>query len=392
MLPRQEIRRMVTGISRPPPPPAAPRVLFLTSGLGTGHTRAAAAVARALRTALPEARLHTVDFWSLLDASVARAAQQTYLRLVTTHPELYQSLYRLDQRSWRAVLQDHQPPPEEIQELGGLIAPLAAHNGGGDLNHSWFDRILYRELAMILSRPDSGESRLQGLRQLAVIRRCWTLLANRLGRRIRRYAPDAIVATQVNMAALAAHLKSRGKFTAPLIGVLTDYGVHDFWRQERIDVHCVAEEAMRTPLAAARVEVTGVPLMPEYAQPPAVDAARRRLGLPQDRPVLLVLGGGLGLGIAPVVRRLAGSAVVGASRATLVAVAGRNDRLRRELDGDGAIAGLAASGRLRIDGWVENLVAHMRAADLVIGKPGGLTTAEVLACGRPLFSTCSLRG
>jgi processive 1,2-diacylglycerol beta-glucosyltransferase len=34
----------------------------------------------------------------------------------------------------------------------------------------------------------------------------------------------------------------------------------------------------------------------------------------------------------------------------------------------------------------------IRAADVVVGKPGGLTVAEVLACGRPLLATRSLHG
>jgi processive 1,2-diacylglycerol beta-glucosyltransferase len=76
----------------------------------------------------------------------------------------------------------------------------------------------------------------------------------------------------------------------------------------------------------------------------------------------------------------------------LIVLAGRNRRLAGELQGDPAVRDLMTTGRLRVQGWTEQVMTYMRAADLVIGKPGGLSTAEVLACGRPLFSTCSLRG
>ena len=48
--------------------------------------------------------------------------------------------------------------------------------------------------------------------------------------------------------------------------------------------------------------------------------------------------------------------------------------------------------RLRVCGWTERMDLFIRAADVVVGKPGGVTVAEVLACGRPLFATRSLGG
>jgi UDP-N-acetylglucosamine:LPS N-acetylglucosamine transferase len=365
------------------------------SGLGTGHSRAAAAIGRALRDEARGTRIRTVDFWSLLDGSVAGALQQTYLRLVTEHPDLYQRLYQLDQHSWRNILENGQALPELLHELGALFAPLADPEVGAGERH-WLDRLLFRQLATLLARPNENETAFRELRQQAVIHQSWALLAKRLSRRIARFAPDAVIATQVNMAALAAHLKARRRFRAPLIGLVTDYGVHNFWLQRQVDIHCVADESMTQQFNGAsttsRVEVTGIPLMPEFSHPPCAGAARQELGLAQPGPVVLILGGGLGLGIGSVVRCLARSLLVQPSRPTLIVLAGRNRRLAGELQGDPAVRDLMATGRLRVQGWTEQVMTYMRAADLVIGKPGGLSTAEVLACGRPLFSTCSLRG
>jgi hypothetical protein len=207
-----------------------PRVLLLTSGLGTGHARAAGAIEQAIESHVPDALMRTVDLWSMLDASVAAAIKQTYLRLVTEYPDLYQRLYQLDQHSWRNILDHGLPPPALLQELSSLIEPLAEAKAAGGERH-WLDRLLFRQLVAMLAGSGPTDVRLREFWQQSTIHRSWMLLAKRLRHQIERFAPDVIVATQVTMAALAAHLKAERRVATPLIGVITDYGVHDFWQQ-----------------------------------------------------------------------------------------------------------------------------------------------------------------
>jgi UDP-N-acetylglucosamine:LPS N-acetylglucosamine transferase len=188
-------------------------------------------------------------------------------------------------------------------------------------------------------------------------------------------------------------MQSRRWRTLPLVGVLTDFGAHDFWMQPGIDLYCVPHPSIsRTPLmrratrTATRVVVTGVPLMPGFANPPAQSAARQALGLdgPDASPVVLVLGGGLGLGLGVLVEPLLRQLRAG----TVVVMAGRNEAARTDLCTMARESGL----RLRICGWTDCMHEYIAAADVVVGKSGGLTVAEVLACGRPLLVTKSLRG
>ncbi|MGH6628575.1 MAG: hypothetical protein ACREB3_02460, partial [Burkholderiales bacterium] len=72
---------------------AAPRVLLLTSTLGSGHLRAAQAVEAALLERAPGAIVQLMDFGSLMDAGVAQTVRRAYLRLVQEHPELYDRIY-----------------------------------------------------------------------------------------------------------------------------------------------------------------------------------------------------------------------------------------------------------------------------------------------------------
>jgi processive 1,2-diacylglycerol beta-glucosyltransferase len=103
-----------------------------------------------------------------------------------------------------------------------------------------------------------------------------------------------------------------------------------------------------------------------------------------DRPIVLVLGGGLGLGVDAVAGRLLQSG----TDLQLVFMPGRNH------DAQNALVKLESEmpERVRVCGWTDRMDLFIRASDVVVGKPGGVSVAEVLACGRPLFATRSLGG
>ena len=61
-----------------------------------------------------------------------------------------------------------------------------------------------------------------------------------------------IVSTQMIPAAMASYLKQRGKVHASMIGVLTDFGVHDFWKQRGIDRYCVAHQSILETVRSRR--------------------------------------------------------------------------------------------------------------------------------------------
>jgi UDP-N-acetylglucosamine:LPS N-acetylglucosamine transferase len=124
--------------------------------------------------------------------------------------------------------------------------------------------------------------------------------------------------------------------------------------------------------------------MPGFAHPPAVEESKIELGLDPARPVVLVLGGGLGLGVDAVAKQL----LAKRPDADLVMVTGRNRPARAALES----RAVEHAGRLHVFGWTTRMEYFIRAADIVVGKPGGLTVAEALACGRPLLAARSLGG
>jgi UDP-N-acetylglucosamine:LPS N-acetylglucosamine transferase len=365
-----------------------PRILLLTSGLGSGHLRAAQAIREAVLERAPAASVRTLDFWSLMDESVARAIQQAYLHLVAERPELYDRIYRLDQRTWRRVLaQGALPAP--VMELFHLVpAELWRADGLKTAGEEYpADRLWLRAMHAAFRRGPGGRLWRGGMRRALL---AWARLrvTARLATRWREFEPDVVIATQMHPAALASLAMRAHGLRAPAIGVLTDFGVHDFWVHPGIGHYCVATEAMASALGDAGVEksavtVSGIPLMPGFRDPPPAAEARRALGLDPLRPAILVSGGGLGVGLQGAVARLAAHR----SGWQILVAAGRNAEARKTLQ-----ALPARGGRLRVLPWTEHMERALRAADIVVGKPGGLTLAEVLACGRPLLATRSLLG
>jgi len=163
--------------------------------------------------------------------------------------------------------------------------------------------------------------------------------------------------------------------------VVTDFEAHALWMEPSVNLYCVAAEETKARLVARGVKaeevvVTGIPIAARFSQPVAAAAVRKACGLRDDLPTLLVLSGGFGMG--PVAEILGELDKIPTPFQTLV-VAGRNEALRREL---------AAQDRkhpTHVLGFVRNMHELMTISDLLITKPGGLTTSEALALGRPLF-------
>lgn len=373
---------------------AAPRVLLLTSTLGSGHLRAAQAVEAALLERSPTPTVQMIDFWSLMDAGVAQTIRQTYLRLVQERPELYDRMYHLDEHAWRDILESNEAPPPALAEGMELLAATGTDANAARLEpsggHYALDRVLFRLLRAVLlklARRSSGNGVL-GRRAPILIKWGWARLARRLEARLKAFGPDVVIATQMHPSALFSLLKKRSGLNTPLIGVLTDFGVHDFWIQPGIDCYCVAHDLIDgltdVAIGRSRMSVTGIPLMPSFRNPPSVRQSRLQLGLSPNAPVVLVLGGGLGLGVDTVAESL----LACAARVQVLVLAGHNTSTRRSL----APLVTRYPGRLSVWDWTEQAEVFIRAADVVVGKPGGLTVAEALACGRPLLATRSLRG
>jgi processive 1,2-diacylglycerol beta-glucosyltransferase len=289
--------------------------------VGSGHGRAAQAIELAFRECCPQAQITSIDVLSLSNPLFRRIYSRGYFDVIARAPHLIGYLYdRLDQplRRWEKPL----------------------------------DRVRYGMQGL-------------NLRQLTdlLTRQTW----------------DLAICTHFLPAEVIANLRLTGRIDFPQMIVTTDFDTHRLWHNDPCEHYFTATEEGRQNLAAwgvaeERMTAAGIPIHPAFARPADVCECRRRLGLLDDRPVVLQLSGGLGIGP---VGRLHGELLKVGIPLQLIAVTGRNEQARATLDA------LSCPSRHRrtVMGFTDRIDELMAVADVIVSKPGGLTTSEALARG-----------
>ncbi len=176
----------------------------------------------------------------------------------------------------------------------------------------------------------------------------------------------------------------------PFVVVVTDLvSTHAFWYHRSASLTIVPTEpaatrALDCGLSPQRVKVVGLPVAARFSQATeGSDSIRARLGWPPDRPMVLVLGGGDGLGpIEAAVQAVATSGL----RLGLAVVTGRNRELKARLE--------AGSWPVPtfVYGFIDQMPAFMRAADVLLSKAGPGTISEALSAGLPMVLYSFLPG
>lgn len=203
-----------------------------------------------------------------------------------------------------------------------------------------------------------------------------------------RYRPSAYVCTHAVPCGLIAEQKRKGNCGEPLVAVITDFAVHSYWIDPEVDLYIAPNEACRKTLVergvpAGRIEVCGIPIDPVFERRAPKAEARENLGLNSDAPVILVMGGARGLGP---IGEMAQSLLQIRPQPQILVATGYNKRLQEEL------APLQRRKGVRVYGYARSISRLMDASDLLITKPGGVTSSEALAKGLPMLLAQPLPG
>ncbi len=184
--------------------------------------------------------------------------------------------------------------------------------------------------------------------------------------------------------------KNRRLARLPLFSVLTDFCAHTYWPPKGVSAYFAPERSAAATLKekgapADKVFVTGIPVRKEFAaSQPDKAAARRLLGLAPHLFTVLITGGSRGLGdlesAALALKPLFG-------RVQVAVMCGSNRRLCRQAE-----KAHGSRRRLRFLDFTDSPSALYNAADLVVGKPGGVTLAECMAMSKPFIIFSPLPG
>jgi len=293
-------------------------ILILSASVGAGHLRAAQAMELAAREVYPAAHVRNVDVLSLTNALFRRLYGKAYLDLVNKAPHMLGYFYDLMDL----------PRKGKTDKLTHLVQRAQL----GDL------------VDVLHERP-------------------W----------------DIIINTHFLPAEICASLQRNKKLQSPHVTVTTDFETHRLWVNEPCHQYFTAtDEGARylesRGVPAGKTQTTGIPIHPAFSRLPSRQECQNRHRLRGDRPILLQLAGGFGVGP---IRRVHEALLAIQSPIELITVCGKNAACARDLQE----APCPPRHLRHIVGFTDVMHELMAAADLVISKPGGLTSSETLACG-----------
>lgn len=301
-----------------------PRVLLLSATSGAGHVRAAQALEKAF-SARGDCLVEHIDALQYVSKLFQRIYDKAYISMVQLAPDLMGLLYDRTDQPWQ-----------------------------------------HPRRRLALDRLNTGP----------------------MIRLLKRIQPDLCVATHFLPAEIIAWLIAKRKLRARNAIVVTDYDVHAMWLCQTVDRYYVAMEEAKEYLARIGVPrekllVTGIPVDPLFATPVSRSDARKQLGLDATANVILISAGGYGIGP---IEQLVKDLLALQRPWQIVAIAGKSEKTRKRLEGIAREAGKLQSGspRLCAVGFTTDMDKYMAAADLMVGKAGGLTTSEALARALPM--------
>jgi len=297
------------------------RILIATVTAGGGHLAAAAAMEEAWRSARPNDTLHKIDLLTLFSPMHRKIYSDGYVKLIERAPELW---------------------------------------------------------GMVFAKSDNPKF----LNQFKRIRKMFPSGSKkRFAQAAGDFKPDAVICTHYLPLETLTVLREKNDKSPFITSIVTDFEAHALWMASCVDLYCVAAEETKARLVARGVETenivaTGIPIAAKFSSKIDTKFVRKSYGLRDDMPILLVLSGGFGMG--PVAHILTALDQVKNQFQTVV-VTGRNNELRRDL------AVQNHTHPTHVLGFSTNMHELMAIADLIITKPGGLTSSEALAMGKPLF-------
>jgi processive 1,2-diacylglycerol beta-glucosyltransferase len=296
------------------------RILVLSASVGAGHMRAAQAVEAALREIAPDATVQNIDILTLTNTAFRRVYGKAYLDLVNMAPHVLGFVYDF------------------------MDKPIKPKSPGDRL------RLMVEKLNLTKLRD-------------MLIEQHW----------------DVVVNTHFLPAEIIANMRKSGKIAQRQMTVTTDFETHRLWVNEPTEHYTTATAEGAAYLASfgvarERISVPGIPIHPLFSQPMDRKTALKSQGLAGDRPIVLQLAGGFGVG--PIAKLYQGVLAI-KQPLEIVVVAGKNESAQAELKK----IRVPTRHRAKVLGFTNQIHELMSVADIVMSKPGGLTTSEVLASG-----------
>lgn len=295
------------------------RVLLLSEGFGAGHTQAAHALSVSLRKLSPQIQTRVIELGTFLNPTVAPWILAAYRKTVNARPKLMGIMYRY-----------------QYKRSLNRLTQLALH------------RIFYTQTMTI----------------------------------IRQLRPDVIVCTHPIPNAVVSRLQRIGLNQVPLVTLITDYDAHGTWLASEVSKYLIStnevkEKLLERGIPSSKIQVTGIPVHPNFWEPHNKEEIRTHFGL-KDLPTVLIMGGGWGLLHQS---KLNEFLTRWRKNVQFIFCLGNNEKVRKQLAAEPRFQ----HENIHLLGYTNEIDKLMDLSDLLITKPGGMTCTEGLVKGIPML-------
>jgi processive 1,2-diacylglycerol beta-glucosyltransferase len=296
------------------------KVLILSASSGFGHIQAARAIEQAFAEMRPDVKVQHIDILDYSTKILKAISSKTYIDMVNKSPRMLNWLTNVCNRPWKNE---------------GLWAAFYKLN-------------------------------------------CLPLIS-----KIKNYQPDLVVNTHFVPARIISSLNENKTLHTPQVIVVTDFDVHSNWLCRPVDHYFVAlkqtgMQMEQLGVPSEKITVSGIPIHPNFAQHKDKALMRDKYNLKQDRTTVLISSGGFGVGP---MEQLVTSLFHLKHAVQVIVICGKNERLKNRLESLIAQQTFDEQVSFKVVGYTTDMDEYMAAADILVGKAGGLTISEGLSRG-----------
>jgi processive 1,2-diacylglycerol beta-glucosyltransferase len=302
------------------------KVLIFYASYGGGHLGAARSIEDSLKSQHPEFDVELIDCMKYVNFTIEKITSATYRELAKKAPW-----------AWGRIYHDSQKGP----------------------------------LAHLTSRSNK-------------------IMAIKLLRLLREKQPDMIISTHPFGSQMCSYLKRKGKISAKIATVMTDFAPHDQWLvgSDFMDYLFVAHENMKQDIGKkgvplTKIHATGIPISSRFLADYPRDEIKKEFALTDKKTTVLFFGGGeFGLGktrtfsvFEALIREI--------DSIQVIAIAGKNEKMKEKFQE--LVHTYHKEDSVVVLGFTHQVPELMSVSDVVVSKPGGMTTSESLACCLPMI-------
>ncbi len=201
---------------------------------------------------------------------------------------------------------------------------------------------------------------------------------------------EAVICVHIFPTEAMTHLKRRHNLKVPFYFVSTDYYCSPMLEETTPDkIFGPHKDSLFTfrqhGIPEDLVVPTGIPVSQKLVEHLDKADARIQLGLAVDDEAYLLMSGSMGFGDTIDIAKYIFEH--GNEHTRVVAITGNNEEMYREFEKE-----FEGETRLRLLGFTKDVPLYMSACDLLLTKPGGLSSTEALVRGIPIIHTSPIPG